>query len=54
MDARKCPYCGGPLERIRRRPVDRLLSLLYPVRRYRCFNPACRWEGLLRRRRGEP
>ncbi len=52
--ARKCPYCGGPVERIRRRPADRLLSFFYPVRRYRCFNLACRWEGILRRRRGEP
>ena len=43
-----CPRCGGPLERIRRRWVDRLLSLLIPVRRYHCYSMGCNWTGRLR------
>ena len=39
-----CPNCGGDLLRIRRYPIDRLLSLFVPVRRFRCRD--CLWEGL--------
>lgn len=45
---RRCPICGGYLERIRRRRLDRLLSLFVEVRRYQCQNHRCQWEGTLR------
>ena len=41
-----CPVCGGKLRRRSRDWLDRLLSLLVPVRPYRCRNEECRWEGL--------
>lgn len=43
-----CPQCGGRLIRIARRPIDRALSLIAPVRRYRCQNFSCQWEGRVR------
>jgi len=43
-----CPRCGETVHRIHRRFVDHIASLLRPVRRYRCENPACQWEGNLR------
>lgn len=43
-----CPRCGGAAERIPRRRLDRLLSLVVPLRRYRCCSRACAWEGALR------
>jgi hypothetical protein len=43
-----CPRCSGALIRIRRRPVDRLVSLILPRRRYRCVAIGCGWEGTLR------
>ena len=47
-----CPRCGrGHLVRVRRRPIDRLLSLFMHVNRYRCYNFTCQWEGNLRTRR---
>jgi hypothetical protein len=46
-----CPHCGEGVQRIHRRLLDHLLSLLRPIRRYRCDNPACQWEGNLRWRR---
>lgn len=46
---RLCPACGGrDLSRIRRRPVDRLVSLFFRVRRYRCCKFGCNWEGALK------
>jgi hypothetical protein len=42
-----CPRCGGVLVRVRRKPFDRLLSLLSPRRRYRCRVMGCGWEGAL-------
>jgi hypothetical protein len=47
-----CPQCGAPLLRIQRHVVDRLISLAWPVRRYRCSNFLCEWEGNLRYRKG--
>ena len=44
-----CPHCKGPVIRVRRRFVDRLISLLIPVQRYRCRMKGwgCDWEGNL-------
>ncbi len=46
---RTCPQCGGSLDRMHRRLIDRLASLFAPVQRYRCRNFSCRWEGNLRK-----
>lgn len=43
-----CPDCGTALMRIRRRPSDRVISVLCEVHRYRCTNSGCLWEGILR------
>jgi len=44
----RCPSCGGAdLLRIRRRPLDRLLSWVHAVYRFRCADPHCAWEGTL-------
>lgn len=45
-----CPKCGSALHRIQRDIVDRLISLAWPIRRYRCDNFLCEWEGNLRHR----
>lgn len=42
------PQCSKPLRRIRRTPVDRLLSLFAPRKRYRCRTWGCGWEGTIR------
>ena len=42
---RACPQCGLVLDRIRRRPLDRLTSFFAPVQRYHCRSFTCRWEG---------
>jgi hypothetical protein len=49
--AAACPRCGGAVQRIRRRWIDRLVSLFGRVRRYRCHSLVCGWEGNLRERR---
>jgi hypothetical protein len=46
-----CPLCQGNLLRQPRRTVDRLRSLFGPVKRYRCDNLACQWEGNVSSRR---
>ena len=46
---RMCPSCGGPLLRVRRHALGRLLSLVRPVARYRCRRPDCAWQGNLAR-----
>jgi hypothetical protein len=44
----ECPWCGGSsLERVPRRLVDRLISLAWPQRRYRCQCLGCEWQGNL-------
>ena len=43
----RCPQCAGPLARIARRPVDRLLSLFGAKHRYRCRGFLCQWVGNL-------
>jgi predicted DCC family thiol-disulfide oxidoreductase YuxK len=42
-----CPKCNGKLRRINRRPLDRSISLVYPVARYRCAGRECGWEGTI-------
>jgi hypothetical protein len=44
---RECPRCGGPAHRVKRRKIDRLISLLFPRRRFRCGSMGCGWEGNL-------
>jgi len=42
----ECPWCGGSsLERVHLRLVDRLISLAWPQRRYRCHSLGCEWQG---------
>jgi len=44
-----CPACGSSgLNRIPRRFIDRLISLVYPVHRYHCQAFVCNWEGNIR------
>ena len=47
---RVCPQCGSPVDRVRRRIIDRLVSCVSPVHRYRCRMKGwgCDWEGNLR------
>lgn len=47
VDPLRCPWCRCKLVRERRRMVDRLRSLFAPVKRYRCENFACQWQGNL-------
>ncbi len=44
--ALRCPRCGGNIHRKHRNIGDRLISVLVPVRRYRCVNSECHWRGL--------
>lgn len=48
-----CPRCLCRVNRMPRGAVDRLISLVVPVRRYRCRALACAWEGALRNSRFE-
>ena len=43
--SKRCPKCRGEVRRVHRRVRDRILNLVKPVRRYRCRNSHCRWEG---------
>jgi hypothetical protein len=42
-----CPDCFGPVYRVRRRVIDRLISMVSPRHRYQCLSPDCGWEGNL-------
>ena len=42
----RCPKCSDELVRVRRRAIDRLLSLAVPVHRFRCSAPNCGYEFL--------
>jgi hypothetical protein len=42
-----CPRCGEPVFRIRRRLIDRVISVVRPVQRYRCDALQCQWTGNL-------
>jgi hypothetical protein len=35
---------------VRRRPIDRLLSLFRPMQRYQCMALECEWQGNLPRK----
>jgi hypothetical protein len=48
----RCPRCAAHLIRVRRRVVDRLLSLFVPVHRYECSHYCCGWKGSIRVRSG--
>lgn len=48
-DGGRCPACGGPLEREPRQRLERLISVVHPVHRYRCVMPSCGWHGVLGR-----
>lgn len=38
-----CPQCASYARRIRRRFLDRMISLVIPVSRYKC--QCCHWQG---------
>lgn len=46
-----CPRCKGSVVRTRRRLIDRLISVIVPVYRYRCVALGCQWRGNMRQRR---
>ena len=39
-----CPECGTEAHRSHRRPHERVIALIVPLRRYRCGQ--CGWSGL--------
>jgi hypothetical protein len=47
----ECPRCKGSAYRVRRQYLDFLVSIVVPVRRYRCRSMGCGWEGILRTKR---
>lgn len=46
---RVCPHCNSrdSVYRVKRRLIDRALSLFVPVQRYSCDALGCGWEGNL-------
>jgi hypothetical protein len=42
-----CPRCNASAIRIPRRFIDRVISVVHPVHRYRCHSFICSWEGNL-------
>lgn len=42
----QCPKCGRDIHRIHRTRLDHVISVFVPVRRYRCTDRECRWQGL--------
>jgi hypothetical protein len=56
LSATACPSCGGEIRRVHRNSWDRLVGNIIgvPLRRYRCNNQSCGWQGLLRRRDHPP
>ena len=45
-----CPHCGqDQFQRAHRSLPEHLFGTGLKVRRYRCLNPDCGWEGLRRR-----
>jgi len=43
-----CPVCGSSVRRVPRRLLDRVVNLLWEVKRFRCANAMCGWEGNVR------
>lgn len=43
-----CPACNGKLRLVHRRTIDKVQSLFVPLKRYRCRNLDCEWEGNIR------
>jgi hypothetical protein len=43
-----CPRCGSTTRRIPRQPLDRVINMLWDVKRFRCTNAMCGWEGAVR------
>ena len=43
----KCPRCAGKLRRTRRRSHDTSEAVGPGIRRYRCTEGGCGWEGLM-------
>ena len=41
-----CPDCNGEIHRVHRRFRDTAVSWFLPVRRYRCSDRDCRWQGV--------
>lgn len=53
-DSYTCPMCGErDLIRIRRRFIDRIMSMFISLRRYRCTHSGCQWKGNLREKKNE-
>lgn len=50
----RCPSCHGPLRRVHRRPEDHDPALGAGLRRFRCRDAGCGWEGLLARPHRQP
>lgn len=46
LSALTCPKCNGAIHRVHRTRLDHLIGLYVPVRRYRCANRECKWQGL--------
>ena len=46
LSGARCPQCDGEIHRVHRRFRDLIIGLFVPVRRYRCSNRECRWQGL--------
>jgi hypothetical protein len=42
----RCPQCNGDLRQVHRRLSERLVGWYVPLRRYRCYNRECRWQGV--------
>lgn len=42
---RKCPVCNESLRRAHQKPLDRLIRLFVPLRRYECVNFRCGWNS---------
>jgi len=40
-----CPRCQDVVTRVKRRYVDRLMSIAIRVHRYQCMSPVCGWRG---------
>ena len=41
----QCPHCNGYAKRIRRGKIDRWMSLIRPVVRFKCQNNHCQRVG---------